>query len=124
MSGEQQYPPVREGLTRLYHGGHGPIEESRWFTSSRAYAEGWAEKSGGRVHYVDVPTDHPLIEPEWPDQSIARGFTWNGELPEDLSRLAKPAADAPERSRFGRILDGDVDRAEVRGRDDDRGMER
>jgi hypothetical protein len=83
-------PLLSGGMTRLYHGGHGPIEESRWFTSNRPHAEGYAAKSGGEVFYVDLPTDHPLIEPEWPDQSVARGFTWICELPEDLARQARP----------------------------------
>src|SRR5262249_5368065 len=76
--------------TRLYHGGICPIEEARWFTSSKGYAEEDAARSGGVVPCVDIPTDQPLIGPEWPDPSNARGFTWMGELPAEWATQARP----------------------------------
>lgn len=85
-------PPVASGFTRMYHGGSpDEIDGSRWFSSDRRYAEGYASKSpDGIVRYVDIPTDHPLIEPEWADQSIARGFHHNVELPAEIATKAKP----------------------------------
>ena len=93
----QTEPHIPTGMTRLYHGAAAPepITESRWFSSDRRYAEGYAEKSGGKdgvVFFVDLPTDHPLIEPEYPEQSIARGFHRNLTLPESLSKQAKTLA--------------------------------
>jgi hypothetical protein len=115
-------PPPAIGMTRLYHGGHGPVEESRWFTSSRNYAEGWAR--GGQVHYVDLPTDHPLIEPEWPDQSIARGFTWNGVLLDELATQAKRLVDARENERQRDYDPSEEFARHTPPKDTDRGMER
>ena len=90
-------PSLQAGMTRLFHGAAklDAINEARWFSSDRRYAEGYAEKSGGEngvVYFVDMPTDHPLIEPEWPDQSIARGFHRNVELPRGMAEQAKPLA--------------------------------
>lgn len=83
-------PPVPEGMTRLYHPGAEPIHDSAWFTSSKAYAEQFAAQTRDKaLQYVDIPTDHPLIEPSWPDQTLARGFTWIGELPADLATQAR-----------------------------------
>lgn len=79
-------PALEKGHTRLYHGGepgdyHGPL----WFSSQQSYAKGYADKSSGRVWYVDVPTDHPLIAPEYQEQSIAMGHHVNVELPAEIA---------------------------------------
>jgi hypothetical protein len=129
MSDKPKEALIEEGKTRLYHGGVGPIEESRWFTSSRAYAEQYAAKSeGAALFYVDIPTDHPLIEPEWPDQNIAHGFTWSGELPEELARQAKPFTTerelTPEKTEYDRLLDEAAEQAKYRRQERDRGMDR
>lgn len=50
-------PPVPPDTVRFYHGGVTPTEGGRWITPDRAYAQGYAEKSGGQVFYVDVPKE-------------------------------------------------------------------
>jgi hypothetical protein len=88
--GPSSAPPLARGYTRMYHGGvEAPIDGPRWFTSDLRYAQGYANKAGGVVHYVDIPTDHPLVEPGWPDQSIAQGFHQNVELPAEIATQAK-----------------------------------
>lgn len=97
--------PPPEGHVRMYHGGsmHEP-GHPLWFTSHLPKAEGYASKSGGEVQFVDLPEDHPLIAPEYPEQSVKNGFTVERELPADLADLRKPmsepvAAVAPEAAK-------------------------
>lgn len=93
-------PPAN--TVRLYHGGADPSPAgSRWFTSDRAYAEGYAQKSGGDVTYVDVPADHPLVKPDYPEQSIAKGFHQNIELPEDIAKQRQPVDALPAHTTGG-----------------------
>lgn len=56
-------PAVAPGMIRLYHGGAADPTTGggRWVSPYRDYAEGYAKKSGGKVWYVDVPTDHPEV---------------------------------------------------------------
>lgn len=84
MNGTSE-PTVAPGMVRMYHGGDpqdfkGPL----WFSSSRKYAQGYREDAS--LWYVDIPEDHPIIEPEYPEQSVKRGFTFNRELPEELAK--------------------------------------
>lgn len=84
-------PPIAPGMVRMYHGGVN-FERGHplWFTSHYPKALGYAEKSnGGRVHYVDLPENHPLIAPDYEDQSVARGFTVERELPVELADQRK-----------------------------------
>lgn len=98
--------PPAPGHVRMYHGGH-PGEGPRHFSSDRSYAEGYAKKSDAPVSYVDVPEDHPAIKPEYPDQSVAHGFTAMAELPAEIAERAKvlpksePTKAAPLQSKPG-----------------------
>jgi hypothetical protein len=58
-----QEPPVQEGYVRLYHGGAGELKQGdkRWVSADRKYAEGYAEKSGSPVLYIDLPRSHPEV---------------------------------------------------------------
>lgn len=89
---------AKPNMVRMYHGADAaslPIDEARWFSSDRKYAEGYASKSANpKVVYVDIPENHPLIEPEWADQTIARGFHQNVELPAEISKTAREVAPA------------------------------
>lgn len=80
-------PEVKEGLVRLYHGGSESYPKDTkglWFTSDKNYAKGYADRAGdkGKIHYSDVPKDHPLAIQDafWPDQSIEKGFHTYGVL--------------------------------------------
>jgi hypothetical protein len=90
-------PPVPSGMTRMYHGGLTQAQNApTWFSSHRPYAESYAESSGtNSLLYVDIPTGHPLIAPDptLADQTIARGFHRNVELPADIARTALPLVD-------------------------------
>jgi hypothetical protein len=64
--GSADEPPVPKGHVRYYHGGHLRSQNGagpRWFSTSREYAQGYADKSGehGSVSFVDVPHDHPDV---------------------------------------------------------------
>jgi hypothetical protein len=88
--------PPAPGHVRMYHGGLSEAQDApTWFSSDRRYAEGYATKdgrTGAGLLYVDVPENHPLIEPEYPEQSIAQGFHQNVELPAEFARKAKPVS--------------------------------
>jgi hypothetical protein len=84
MDGEA--PPPKSGMVRLYHGGMPYGGGPRWFSTNKPYAEGYAAKNvnnGAIVSYIDVPESHPKLQPAWPDQGVAQGFTFNFELPEE-----------------------------------------
>lgn len=86
-------PPPAPGMTRMYHGGgnQAPDGMPRHFSSSLAYAQGYADKTpGGTVTYVDIPTNDPLIVPDYPEQSIAAGFHRQIELPVDIADQRQP----------------------------------
>lgn len=61
---EAQAPePTPEKTVRLYHGGvDTPAGEPRWVSPDPEYAAGWARKSHGDVHFVDVPESHPIVQ--------------------------------------------------------------
>lgn len=85
-------PPLADGMVRMYHGGsresRGPGK--RWFSTDRKYAEGYAGE-GGEVSYVDLPADHPAVnDPDYPDQGVKQGFTFNRELDEETSAKRRP----------------------------------
>lgn len=94
--GEDTVRGPKPGMVRMYHGGADDGSDgARWFSSDRKYAEGYAEKSGGKVSFVDVPENHPLIASEYPEQSISKGFHQNVELPPELASQRKPLSGAP-----------------------------
>lgn len=54
---------------RLYHGGQkpeGPVD----ITPSLDYAQGYAKKSGGKVWYVDVPSNAPWLKRAYDDTGL------------------------------------------------------
>lgn len=81
------------GNVRMYHGGadtRGTPDIPLWFTSHLPKAQGYASKSKeGKIFYVDLPEDHPLIKPEYPEQSAKNGFTFDRELPGGISNIRK-----------------------------------
>jgi hypothetical protein len=102
-------PPPAPGKVRMYHGGEPQVDHDGplWFSSDRKYAEGYATRDGrkARVWYVDIPEDHPLITPEYPEQGIKRGFTFNVELPGEIAKNRQVLdAPAPKKSRLGKGL--------------------
>ncbi|MER8380714.1 hypothetical protein [Mesorhizobium sp. M1399] len=75
-----QERPVPKGMVRVYHSGqaisHG--ETGRWVSTNRTYASGY--RSDQPLHYLDLPADDPrLVNPDYPDQGIKQGFTFNFE---------------------------------------------
>lgn len=56
-------PSLKAGHVRLYHGGGETPSGGRWVSGDKAYAQGYADKSpGARLHYVDLPHDHPEVK--------------------------------------------------------------
>lgn len=82
-------PPPAPGMTRMYHGGApDPYGKghSLWFTSDLRDAKGWALRSPQmKIWYTDMPTDHPLIDPDWADQTIAKGHHVRRNLPAEFA---------------------------------------
>lgn len=92
------------GMTRMYHGGADDSPQgSRFFSSDRQYAESYAQKSGGSVSYVDLPSDHPTIAPDYPEQSVDQGFHVQADLPEALAKTRKPLSGAAGSGMQGQI---------------------
>lgn len=63
-------PKVEEGYVRMYHGGV-PGEGARWVSPNIEYAQGYADKSGGVVQYVDIPADSPLLRKAFDDSGTS-----------------------------------------------------
>lgn len=95
-------------MVRMWRGGV-PDEEGRggWYTTSRSYAEGYAQMNGGDLWTMDVPRDHPIFNNAIEGQGPENGFTFSGDFgPEYQGRrisgniaptaspdLAQPGAD-------------------------------
>lgn len=86
------------GFTRLYHGAPdaaSAVQQSafgRHVTSDLKYAQGYASGAArgvvtgvGAISFVDLPTEHPLIKPEYENESIKMGFHVMLSLPADIS---------------------------------------
>jgi hypothetical protein len=112
------------GFVRMYHGGLSAGQDApTWFSSDRRYAEGYATKDGREgagLLYVDVPENHPLIEPEYPEQSVAQGFHVNVELPAEFARAAKPVPDWTPPNQRTREADEGRDAGSDRGAGEER----
>lgn len=82
-------PPVPKGKVRVYHSGQaiGQDESGRWVSTNRTYASDY--RSDQPLHYLDLPADDPrLNNPDWPDQGVGQGFTFNFETTaEEAKRL-------------------------------------
>ncbi|MGX0617628.1 orotate phosphoribosyltransferase-like protein [Cupriavidus metallidurans] len=94
-------PPIAPGMTRLYHGGDiGRYDGNAWFSTNRAYAEGYATKdgrTGAEVQYVDYPTDkiNALADPDGYGQTPAKGHDFQVELSSDETGPRKPLHTTP-----------------------------
>lgn len=92
-----------DGTVRLYHGGQQPDGGPRWVTPDRAYAQAYAEKSGGRVWYADVPADHPEVVAATDYDAVAgtdtraplRSFEASGDIAGRMRPLEDAAPEQP-----------------------------
>lgn len=86
-------PPVKGGMTRLYHGSAipGRYDGDAWFSTSREYAANYRGE-GTELQYVDVPTDwvNGQLDPDGYGQTVDRGFTLNVELGSDFTGRRNP----------------------------------
>lgn len=100
------------GTTRYYHGGNpenvtGPL----WFSRELSYAQGYAEKSQGKVWYVDVPNDHPFFALARQDQEEFGVLPpSNVELPAEIALkrkvlLGERRQDAVDAARMAELRD-------------------
>lgn len=103
-----------EGMVRLYHGGAMP-DGGRWVSPDLDYAKGYAEKSGGKVWYVDVPRDSDWLTKAYDDTgtSMPSPIT-NSEAPADVMKHARQLGGADPAAMAGKA-DDLVSRAEVLG---------
>ncbi len=84
-------PPVAPGHVRVWHGGIAQ-DGKRWISTDRAYAEGYRDNgaAGKSLWYLDLPEgDKRINNPDWPDQGVKQGFTFNFELPEAEAHLMR-----------------------------------
>lgn len=97
-------PDAPAGTIRMYHGGNNfEKDQNLWFTTDRKYAEGYASKNPdtSRVHYIDVPEDHPMFVSEYPEQHVSKGFTVAKDLGPELTNGRK-VVDTPVVREFAR----------------------
>lgn len=81
-------PPKQDGMTRVYHSGSvGEGETGRWVSTNRTYASDY--RGDLPLHYLDISKDDPRVNnPDYPDQGVDNGFTFNFELtPEESAKL-------------------------------------
>jgi N12 class adenine-specific DNA methylase len=95
--GLDQEPPVANGMVRLYHSGAAGEGEAagdsgRWVSTNRKYASDYRKDTP--LFYMDVAENDPRLDPEYPEQSAARGFTFNFETTPDEARNLRPIARA------------------------------
>lgn len=91
--------PNHQGLVRMYHGGSNDPTSGggRWVTPNIADAEGWANKSNGKIWYVDVPANHPSMRKSFDDSGINMVSPYGRtEVPENIAKQMKPLAQAPK----------------------------
>lgn len=93
-------PPVKgegasPGFVRMYHGGTDYNGGERWLTPDLKYAQGYADKNantGAKVHYVDLPEDHPLLTKSFDDTGSDVKAPYNSfNAPEEIAKQLKPA---------------------------------
>lgn len=81
-------PSLQAGMTRVYHSGSaGEGATGRWVSTNRTYASDY--RSDLPFYYLDLPKDDPrLNNPDYPDQGVDQGFTFNFELnPGEAAKL-------------------------------------
>lgn len=91
-------PPVKPGMTRLYHGSaeHGRYDGPAWFSSNREYAAQY--RADAELQYVDMPTAwvNERLDPNGYGQTVDRGFTLNIELDSAESGKRQPLMQASQ----------------------------
>lgn len=93
----QALPPVQPGYVRMYHGGTGyGLEGKRWLTPDPVYAQGYADKSGGTVQYVDIPESDPRLLKSYDDEGTGQKAPYMAfEADEETSKRLKPLVASP-----------------------------
>jgi N12 class adenine-specific DNA methylase len=91
-------PPKKDGFVRVYHSGSvgdGTDVSKRWVSTNRNYAANY--RPNLPLFYTDVPADDPRVNnPDFPEQGVQSGFTFNFELtPEESSQLREVPRKAP-----------------------------
>lgn len=77
---EQPEPKLKNGMVRVYHSGvAGEGETGRWVSTNREYASNY--RADLPLFYIDLPAnDSRLNNPDYPEQGVSNGFTFNFEL--------------------------------------------
>lgn len=85
-------PPLKEGFIRVYHSGsRGEGETGRWVSTNREYAANY--RPDLPLFFLDVPEADPRVNnPDYADQGVGQGFTFNFELTPQEAALLEPAA--------------------------------
>ncbi len=80
-------PPTPSGMVRLYHSGSvGEGDSGRWVSTDRRYAQDY--RPDLPLFYIDIPENDARITPDYDDQGVKQGFTFNFELtPEESTQL-------------------------------------
>jgi hypothetical protein len=80
-------PQTPSGMVRLYHSGSvGEGDSGRWVSTSRRYAQDY--RPDLPLFYIDIPENDARITPDYDDQGVKQGFTFNFELtPEESTQL-------------------------------------
>ena len=93
----QAEPPRKDGFVRVYHSGSkGEGDTSRWVSTDKKYASDY--RADLPLFYTDIPKDDPRVTPEYENQGVDRGFTFNFELtPQEAASLSEITRDtAPQ----------------------------
>lgn len=82
--------PVEPGFVRVYHSGsQGEGDSGRWVSTDKKYAS--AYRPGSPLFYTDLPANDPRVNnPDYADQGVAQGFTFNFELTPEEAKNLKP----------------------------------
>jgi len=84
----QKEPPTQPGFVRVYHSGEkGDGEYGRFVSTNREYASNYRKDLP--FFYTDISATDPRVNnPDYADQGVAQGFTFNFELtPEEAINL-------------------------------------
>jgi hypothetical protein len=91
--GPSRIEPPAEGFTRFYHGGEDPTSGGpRWLTPDEDYARNFRAGPGGNeVHYVDIPTDSPMLGKSFDDTGTSQVAPFvSFEAPEEIAKNLRP----------------------------------
>ena len=105
---QQAAPVIPEGFTRVYHSGvAGEGETGRYVSTDKQYASDY--RPDLPLFYTDIPSSDPRVNnPDYADQGIEQGFTFNFELTPEEATTLKPIErtqrqDAPEAGQQGAL---------------------